>query len=65
VEVGGGGLLNLVEVLKGFPILGFKLRNLIGPVYDFGLVVEEGGVLVNCLQPEAPGLNSPRRFFFS
>jgi hypothetical protein len=26
VEVGGGVLLNLVEVLKGFPFLGFKLR---------------------------------------
>jgi hypothetical protein len=64
VEVGGGVLLNLVEVLKDFPFLGFKLGDLIGPVSDFGLVVEEGGVLVTCLQPEASRFKPPSHFFF-
>ena len=65
LEVGGGVLLNLVEVMKGFPFLGFKLGNLIGPVSDFGLVVEEGGVLVACLQLEAPGFKLTSHFFFN
>jgi len=55
LEVGEGVNLNLVIVLKCFPFRSFKLRDLIGPVSDFGLVVEEGGVLVTCLQPDAPG----------
>jgi hypothetical protein len=55
LEVGGGVNLNLIKVLKCFPFRSFKIRDLIGPVSDFGLVVEEGGVLVTCLQPYALG----------
>jgi hypothetical protein len=64
MEVGGGKLLDLVTVLNFFPFRSFKLRDLVGLVSDFGLVVEEGGILVTCLQPEAPGFKPPGRFFF-
>ena len=64
MEVGGGEMLDLFAILNCFPFRSFKLGDLVGPVSDFGLVVEEGGIWVVCLQPDAPGFKPPGRFFF-